>query len=148
MASIHIKGDYWYMAWSDRGGKRHFTSTGILHAPIGADDQDTTRKRKQNERKATIQAMLTEEMARPEPSVIITNRPCCLIKDVERFTPGPSLAIDQDRCTGCRACLRLGCPAIAWQPAPDGKKGKACIDPLLCNGCTVCQQLCKFAAIN
>ena len=100
-----------------------------------------------NDLAATRQA-LTEEMARPEPSVIITSRPCCLIKDVERFTPGPVLTIDQERCTGCRACLRLGCPAIEWQPAPDGKKGKARIDPLLCNGCTVCRQLCKFDAIN
>jgi indolepyruvate ferredoxin oxidoreductase alpha subunit len=97
---------------------------------------------------AATRQVLAEEMARPEPSVIITNRPCCLIKDVERFNPGPVLAIDQERCTGCRACLRLGCPAIEWQPAPDGKKGKARIDPLLCNGCTVCQQLCKFDAIN
>jgi indolepyruvate ferredoxin oxidoreductase alpha subunit len=100
-----------------------------------------------NDLAATHKA-LAEEMARPEPSVVITSRPCCLIKDETRFTPGPVLAIDQVRCTGCRACLRLGCPAIAWQPAPDGKKGKAHIDPLLCNGCTVCLQLCKFDAIN
>jgi len=91
---------------------------------------------------------LSEEMARPEPSVVITRRPCCLIKGEGRFTPGPVMTIDQALCTGCRACLRLGCPAIAWQPAVDGRKGKAIIDPLLCNGCTVCQQLCKFDAIN
>jgi indolepyruvate ferredoxin oxidoreductase alpha subunit len=97
---------------------------------------------------AATRRVLEEEMARPEPSVVITNRPCCLIKDAARFTPGPALAIDQERCTGCRACLRLGCPAIEWQPAVDGKKGKARIDPLLCNGCTVCRQLCKFDAIN
>ncbi len=91
-----------------------------------------------NDLAATRQA-LEEEMALAEPSVVITNRPCCLIKDAERFTPGPALAIDQVKCTGCRACLRLGCPAIEWQPAADGsRKGKARIDPLLCNGCTVC----------
>lgn len=100
-----------------------------------------------NDLDATRQA-LAEEMARPEPSVVITNRPCCLLKGEDRFKPGEVLAVDQEQCTGCRACLRLGCPAIEWQPAPDGKKGKAYIDPLLCNGCTVCQQLCKFDAIK
>ena len=97
---------------------------------------------------AETRTVLSEEMARPEPSVIITRRPCCLIKDEKRFTPGQVLSITVERCTGCRACLGLGCPAIEWVPAPDGKKGKARIDPLLCNGCTVCMQLCKFDAIN
>ncbi|GAM11568.1 indolepyruvate oxidoreductase subunit IorA [Geobacter sp. OR-1] len=91
---------------------------------------------------------LKEEMDRDEPSVIVTNRPCCLIKGDDRFQAGEVLYVDQDACTGCRACLRIGCPAIEWQPAPDGKKGKAYIDPLLCTGCTVCQQLCKFDAIR
>jgi len=96
---------------------------------------------------AATRKVLEEEMARPEPSVIITNRPCCLIKDATRFSPGPPLCVEPEKCTGCKACLRLGCPAIEWQPSPDGKKGKAHIDSLLCNGCTVCQQLCKFDAI-
>ena len=97
---------------------------------------------------AATRKVLEEEMARPEPSVIITNRPCCLIKDATRFSPGPPLHIDPEKCTGCKACLRLGCPAIEWQPFADGKKGKAQIDSLLCNGCTVCMQLCKFDAIR
>jgi indolepyruvate ferredoxin oxidoreductase alpha subunit len=92
--------------------------------------------------------MLETEMKRPEPSVIITNRPCCLIKGECRFEKGKLLAVDQDKCTGCKACLRIGCPAIEWQPTGDGKKGKSYIDPLLCTGCTVCRQLCKFDAIN
>jgi len=92
--------------------------------------------------------ILAEEMSRPEPSVIITNRPCCLIKDDARFSKAALLEVDQDACTGCKACLRIGCPAIEWQPDQDGKKGKAYIDPLLCTGCTLCQQLCKFDAIR
>lgn len=91
---------------------------------------------------------LQEEMDRPEPSVIITNRPCVLVKREGVFQKGLVLSVDQDHCTGCKACLRIGCPAIEWQPAPDGKKGKASIDPLLCNGCDVCRQLCKFNAIG
>jgi len=94
------------------------------------------------------EAALSEEMARPEPSVIITNRPCCLIKDDTRFTKGKVLAIDEDACTGCKFCLKIGCPAIEWHPGPDGRRGKASIDPHLCTGCMVCQQLCKFDAIK
>lgn len=94
------------------------------------------------------QKALEEEMARPEPSVIVTNRPCCLIKGEERFTADPVLYVEPSACTGCKACLRIGCPAIEWQPDEGGKKGKAYIDPLLCTGCTVCQQLCKFDAIG
>uniref|UniRef100_A0A831U0Q9 Indolepyruvate oxidoreductase subunit IorA n=1 Tax=Geobacter metallireducens TaxID=28232 RepID=A0A831U0Q9_GEOME len=93
-------------------------------------------------------AALKEEMERPEPSVIITNRPCVLVKREGVYKKGLVLSVDQDHCTGCRACLKIGCPAIEWQPAPDGKKGKAFIDPLLCNGCDVCRQLCKFNAIG
>ena len=96
---------------------------------------------------ATRQVLETE-MARPEPSVIITNRPCCLMKGECRFEKGQLLAVDPDKCSGCKACLRIGCPAIEWQPSGDGKHGKAYIDPLLCTGCTVCQQLCKINAIN
>lgn len=91
---------------------------------------------------------LEEEMNRPEPSVIITNRPCVLIKGAGRFEKGAVLEVDQGKCTGCKACLRIGCPAIEWKPNPDNNKGKAFIDPQLCTGCTVCQQLCKFNAIG
>ena len=91
---------------------------------------------------------LEEAMALPEPSVVITNRPCVLIKRGGIFKSGPVLAIDNDLCCGCKACLKIGCPAIEWKPAPDGAKGKASIDPQLCNGCTVCLQLCKFDAIG
>lgn len=96
---------------------------------------------------ATRQA-IREEMERPEPSVVITNRPCVLIKGSGRFEKGKIIEVDQGKCTGCKACLRIGCPAIEWKPNPDGNKGKAFIDPQLCTGCTVCQQLCKFNAIG
>jgi len=95
----------------------------------------------------TRQAII-EEMNRPEPSVIITNRPCCLIKGADRFRKSTVLEVDQGKCTGCKACLRIGCPAIEWKPNQNGDRGKAFIDPLLCTGCTICQQLCKFNAIG
>ncbi|MBI5485628.1 MAG: indolepyruvate ferredoxin oxidoreductase subunit alpha [Deltaproteobacteria bacterium] len=93
--------------------------------------------------------VLAEEMERPETSVIITNKPCVLIKRDDVFQKGPVYAVDSEKCTGCRACLKIGCPAIEWRPAGDGSnKGKAYIDPLLCTGCDVCRQLCKFDAIG
>lgn len=93
--------------------------------------------------------VLSEEMERPETSVIITNKPCVLIKREDVFQKGPVYAVEAETCTGCRACLKIGCPAIEWRPAADGStKGKAYIDPLLCTGCDVCRQLCKFDAIG
>ena len=93
------------------------------------------------------QRVISEEMERPETSVIITDKPCVLIKREGVFTPGAPLAVVDESCIGCRACLKIGCPAIEWVPG-SGKKGKARIDPLLCNGCDVCSQLCKFSAIQ
>ena len=90
---------------------------------------------------------ILEEMNRPEPSVIITDKPCVLIKREGVFQRESLLQVDEDACTGCRACLKIGCPAMEWLPA-DGKRGKSHIDPLLCTGCDVCRQLCKFGAIG
>ena len=90
--------------------------------------------------------IIQEEMDRAEPSVIITDKPCVLIKREGIFVKSPLLEINKEKCTGCRACLKIGCPAMEWIPG-DGKKGKSHIDPLLCTGCDVCRQLCKFGAI-
>jgi indolepyruvate ferredoxin oxidoreductase alpha subunit len=90
---------------------------------------------------------LKEEMERPEPSVIITDKPCVLIKRDGVFQRGATYEVAVEKCTGCRACLGLGCPAIQWRPT-DGKKGVSFIDPGLCTGCDVCRQLCKFDAIG
>jgi indolepyruvate ferredoxin oxidoreductase alpha subunit len=70
-----------------------------------------------------------------------------LVKREGVFAKGAELIVEVDKCTGCRACLKIGCPAIEWRPG-GGKKGKAYIDPLLCTGCDVCRQLCKFEAIG
>lgn len=90
--------------------------------------------------------VLQEEMERPEPSVVITRRPCVLIKREGVYEGGAGVEVDIELCAGCKACLKLGCPAIIWQA--DGKKGKAFIDPQLCTGCNVCEQVCKLNAIE
>ena len=86
--------------------------------------------------KAT-EEVVTEELAAPEPSVIITRRPCVLLKSVEKHPP---YQVEPDKCKGCKMCMRIGCPAISW------KDKKAVIDPTQCVGCGVCEQLCKFDA--
>lgn len=81
---------------------------------------------------------LKEELAVEEPSVIISRRPCVLLKSVKIL---PSLKVDADKCKSCKRCMTLGCPAISM------KDGKAVIDNTLCVGCGVCKQLCAFDAI-
>ncbi len=88
---------------------------------------------------AAVEQALREELAADEPSVIISRRPCVLLKSVK---PQPALTIDPDKCRGCKICLGMGCPSISFHD------GKAMIDNTLCVGCGVCRQLCKFEAIN
>jgi indolepyruvate ferredoxin oxidoreductase alpha subunit len=83
--------------------------------------------------------VLKEELAADEPSVIISRRPCVLLKYVKT---NPALNVDPDKCRGCKACMRLGCPSIRFCD------GKADIDNTLCVGCGVCQQLCAFGALQ
>ncbi len=91
--------------------------------------------------------VISEEMARPETSVIITRRPCVLIKH-DVLEKKPPLFVDAASCTACKACLKLGCPAIEWEPGADGAKGYAKVDRLLCTGCGICEQVCKFGAFG
>jgi|Deesub1362B_J571_1020462.scaffolds.fasta_scaffold02248_2 indolepyruvate ferredoxin oxidoreductase alpha subunit len=91
-----------------------------------------------------------EEAAVPEPSFIVTNRPCVML---EKFDSSLVYRVDPERCEGCGICLRLGCPAILPGEEIPSKKGKkvrrkVSIDPSLCRGCSVCEQLCKQEAIS
>lgn len=82
---------------------------------------------------------IKEELAAAEPSVIISRRPCALLKYVKH---NPPLCVDKDKCKTCKACLKVGCPAISI------KDGKAEIDSTQCTGCGLCEQLCPFSAIG
>lgn len=86
--------------------------------------------------KAT-EKVIMEELDIDEPSVIISRRPCALLKSVKAK---PALSVDADKCKACKACSRIGCPAITT------KDGKAFVDATLCVGCGVCTQLCAFDA--
>ena len=82
---------------------------------------------------------IKEELAAQEPSVIISRRPCALLKYVKHKKP---LTVNPDKCVGCKACMKIGCPAISIVD------GKAKVDNTLCVGCGVCEQLCKFGALK
>jgi indolepyruvate ferredoxin oxidoreductase alpha subunit len=80
-----------------------------------------------------------EEISVKEPSVIISRRPCALLKTVKHEKP---LKVNADKCRGCKACMKIGCPAISFRDK------KAVIDFTQCIGCGVCEQLCAFGAIE
>lgn len=88
--------------------------------------------------KACDQAV-KEELAADEPSVIISRRPCALLKYVKHNAP---LKVNKDKCIGCKSCMKIGCPAISI------KEGKAWVDNTLCVGCGVCEQLCPVGAFE
>jgi len=88
---------------------------------------------------AECDAAIKEETSVNEPSVIISRRPCALLKYVKHKKP---IIADSDKCVGCKACMKIGCPAISIVD----KKAK--IDNTLCTGCGVCAQLCKFDALQ
>ena len=86
-----------------------------------------------------VEKLVREETAVDEPSVIITRRPCALLKCVK---PGKPFTIDREKCTGCKMCMKLGCPAISI--TENGPK----INDTLCVGCGLCPNVCKVGAIE
>ena len=88
---------------------------------------------------AGFEKAVKEELEADEPSVIIAQRPCALLKKV-KYTG--HCVVDSDKCRGCRKCMKLGCPAIIFE------NGKAHIDETQCNGCGLCPGVCPFGAIE
>jgi indolepyruvate ferredoxin oxidoreductase alpha subunit len=102
--------------------------------------------------------VIKEELSTEGPSLIISRAPCALLAIKQKLPGRIPLRIDPDKCTGCRACLGLGCPPISWKRFEDldmkiekktkKQEGIAVIDSSICNGCTLCQQLCSAGAIE
>ena len=85
------------------------------------------------------QKTIEDEVSSDEVSVIISRRPCVLLKNVKSTGP---VKIDNDKCILCKACLKLGCPSISM------KDGRVFINQNMCFGCGVCKQICRKEAIN
>ena len=86
-----------------------------------------------------FEKVVKEETDRDEPSVIIAQRPCALLKTV-KYTG--HCEINEDKCKNCKMCMKLGCPAISVTD------GKVVIDDTQCNGCGLCINVCPFGAIE
>jgi indolepyruvate ferredoxin oxidoreductase alpha subunit len=102
--------------------------------------------------------VLKQEIARPEPSVIVTKSPCVLLPEMKKRKDKELYMIVSEKCTGCKTCLKLGCPAIEWVSLTpeeakelgykEKQKGYSRINATLCYGCGQCAPLCKFKAIR
>ena len=85
-----------------------------------------------------FEKIVKEEVEREEPSVIISQRPCALLKTV-KYTGHCKIT---ENCKNCKMCMKLGCPAITI------KDDKVVIDASQCNGCGLCVNVCPFGAIE
>ncbi|MFR8404308.1 MAG: indolepyruvate ferredoxin oxidoreductase subunit alpha [Monoglobus pectinilyticus] len=83
--------------------------------------------------------VLKEELASDEPSLVIVQRPCALLKSVK--FPGP-IKINNETRKKCKMCMKLGCPAIV------DRGDYLEIDKTLCVGCGLCKNVCSFGAIE
>ena len=84
-------------------------------------------------------AAVKEALAFEGPAVIISRRPCALLKSVK---PLPPFVVEENKCVGCKMCMKIGCPALSF------RNGKAKVDNTLCVGCGVCAQLCAPGALH
>jgi indolepyruvate ferredoxin oxidoreductase alpha subunit len=104
----------------------------------------------------TTEAVLRREINRDAPSVVIARASCVLLPE-HRAERRPALEVVEELCNGCKACGKLGCPAIEWIPlTPEeavaaGKKptqkGVVRINRLICDGCNLCPDVCKMRAM-
>ena len=93
---------------------------------------------------AATEAAIKKGLATPGPYVLIDRNPCILRYKIRK----PAMNVAQDKCTGCRACLKVACMALGLNAAGENEKQKVRVDPNVCNGCGVCMQMCKFDAMH
>lgn len=87
----------------------------------------------------TLESAIKEETARDEVSVIITKSPCVLLSKARK----PVYTAHEDKCRKCGMCMKPGCPAMTRN-----EDGTIYIDDTMCTGCGLCEELCKFDAIE
>jgi len=91
-----------------------------------------------------VRTTLKEAMDADEPAVIVSSRPCLLLKKGELRRP---VQVKEEICIGCGACLKLGCPGLEVVPG-EGKKFTVRVNQVLCTGCGLCAQVCAKGAFD
>jgi len=86
-----------------------------------------------------VKEVIAREIESPQSSVIIFQKPCALQEKKDN-----PLIVDEEECSYCKRCLDIGCPGIM----NDWEAEKVQINPDLCSGCSLCQQLCNAGAIR
>lgn len=85
--------------------------------------------------------VIKKEIDKEELSVLVTSRPCIF---ADRTVIASPFYVDKAKCTGCKACTKIGCPAISWLK----NERHSCIDESICTGCGLCVKVCRFDAIK
>jgi indolepyruvate ferredoxin oxidoreductase alpha subunit len=88
------------------------------------------------------EAAIRKGLETPGPYVLIDKNPCILRYKIRK----PAMNVVQEKCTGCKACLKVACMALGLTAS--GDKPTVRVDPNVCNGCGVCKQMCKFDAMH
>jgi indolepyruvate ferredoxin oxidoreductase alpha subunit len=88
------------------------------------------------------EAAIKKGLETPGPYVLIDKNPCILRYKIRK----PAMTVVEDKCTGCKACLKVACMALGLTAS--GEKQVVRVDPNVCNGCGVCKQMCKFDAMH
>ena len=130
----------------------HRLDLAALCRAIGVEHVYTVNPHDQEE----TEAVLRREIDRDAPSVVIAQASCVLLPE-HRAEPRPTFEVVEELCNGCKACGKLGCPAIEWIPltaeaaVAAGKKptqkGMVRINRLMCDGCSLCPEVCKMRAM-
>jgi indolepyruvate ferredoxin oxidoreductase, alpha subunit len=136
------------------GAETQSIDIGALCRAIGVKNVSTVNPHNIEESRR----VLKQEIERPEPSVIIARAPCVLLPEMKKRKDKSLYVIFSEKCTGCRTCLKIGCPAMEWAALTpeeakkmgykEKQKGHSKINAVLCDGCGQCAPLCKFKAIN
>ncbi len=87
-------------------------------------------------------AAIEEALRGDKFAIVISRRVCTLQAQREKQFVGKRMIFDRDKCVGCKICVSFGCPGIVF------KDGKAGLDPIICNGCGMCAQVCSTGAIR
>jgi len=122
-----------------QGDATHALNFEALARAVGVRDAHTVNPTDFDLLEETIKRCLETD----EPSVIVAKRPCVLIPGQEKL---PAYSMNQEKCNQCGACIRLGCPAIIQ--LGQNKEKSFFIDAFFCQGCGLCEHVCKFDAIE